>query len=105
MGGCLETGIGNCCWFSWHEQEESIETDSTLLQDTRVSGAEGSPGCRSVADVCKGGIGEEEDEGEGQTPTGKVYEHWQVERPPRVRSSRIAENVIFNISSKIIISD
>ena len=25
------------------------------------------------------------------TPAGRVYEHWYVERPPRVRSSRIAE--------------
>ena len=24
------------------------------------------------------------------TPAGRVYEHWYVERPPRVRSSRIA---------------
>jgi len=26
------------------------------------------------------------------TPAGRVYEHWYVERPPRVRSSRIASS-------------
>ena len=45
-----------------------------------------------AAEADEGGTGEEEEEGDGQTPAGKLYEHWYVDRPPRVRSSRMAEN-------------
>ena len=66
----------------------------------------------SVAEA-KAADGEHEDEGEeervfgplevipldgkgppGATPAGSVYEHWYVDRPPLVRSSRIAKTII-----------
>ena len=56
------------------------------------SGTDGSMMGGVAAEAEEGGTGEEEEEGDGQTPAGKLYEHWYVDRPPRVRSSRMAEN-------------
>lgn len=53
--------------------EAEASDDSGSLHDRRGSGTEGRPG-GSGSDG--GGIGDDEEEGEGQTPAGSVYEHW-----------------------------
>ncbi len=56
--------------------EAEASDDSGSLHDRRGSGTEGRPGGRGVAEIKGGGIGDEEEEGDGQTPAGNVYEHW-----------------------------
>ena len=83
--GSLEPGVGNRGCESC--EVASMEAVST---SAKGSGTDGRLMGGVAAEANAGGTGEEEEEGEGQTPAGKVYEHWYVDRPPRVRSSRMA---------------
>jgi hypothetical protein len=89
FGDCLASGVGN------RGCDESCD-DESIADSTSASGSgtDGRFGSRGVAVARGGGTGDEA-EGEGQTPAGSVYEHWYVERPPRVRSSRMAAKKIW----------